>query len=399
MNIAQTALWGVTYYNPLKSSGGYTLFSPIGISYTSGKGETWLVDMEGHIVNRWQFPYQCGLYGYLLPNGHIVYAAQSENVHQKYSLPFSFTGFGTEIIEQDWDGNVVRTIPIPRGSHDFLIMPNGNVMYICYGDEKGILPDELAAKWKGGIPAEGKEKLYGDNIYEVDENGKIVWEWISYEHMDPEIDAICPLEDRQQWHMNTLFRCRDGNILVSPRHLNEFFKMEFPSGKIIARYGRGKIFHQHDCKELDNGNFLVFDNGSHRHNYGPPYSRVVEIDPNTDEEVWEYKAEVPSDFYSSLMAGAQRMPNGNTVICDSCSNSRIFEVTYEGELVWEYIVPLRVKQMEISIDNFNLIFRAPRYPSDYPGFKGKNLDPARFPWENQMYGPAAFKKSFVPRIF
>lgn len=397
MNIARTALTGVTFYNRLKSSGGYTLFCPIGLSYSSGKGEAWLIDMEGNIVNRWQMPYEVGQYGYLLPNGHLVFAGMSENVRLIYSLSFTFTGFGGEIIEQDWEGNLIRTIKVPRQSHDFLIMPNGHVMYICYADEKGILPDELAARWKGGIPAEDKEKIYGDNIYEVDENGKTVWEWISHEHMDPEIDAFCPLEYREHWHINTLFQCQDGNILVSPRHLNEIFKVEYPSGKIIARYGRGKLFHQHDCRELDNGNILVFDNGSHRHNYEPTYSRVVEIDPNTDKIVWEYKAEVPSDFYSPLMGGAQRMPNGNTVICDSC-NARIFEVTYEGELVWEYINPIRVRHVQVEANNYNVIFRAPRYPSDWPGFKGKDLDPARFPWENQMYGTTAFRKSFVPYI-
>jgi hypothetical protein len=398
MNIARTALTGVTYHNPLKTSGGYTLFTPIGVNYSNGKASTWLIDMEGHIVNRWQLPYQPGMHGFLLPNGNLAYSAMAEDVHHVYSLPFSLTGFGGEFIEQDWDGNVVRTIKIPLQSHDFMVLPNNHVMYIAYGDERGILPDELTARWKGGIPEKDEDKIHGDIIYEKDDDGKTVWEWISYEHMDPEIDAICPLEFREQWHLNTVFLCRDGNILSSSRHQNEVFKIEYPSGKIIGRWGRGKIYHQHDPRELDNGNIILFDNGTHRPNYEPVYSRVVEIDPKTDAIVWEYKAPCPSDFFSPFISGAERQPDGNTVICDGCSG-RIFEVTYDGELVWEYINPFRVLHVELEGPNSEHIFRAHRYPSDWPGFKGKNLDPARFPWENRLYGPASFKRDFVPYIF
>ena len=398
MNIARTALTGVTFYNPLKTSGGYTLFSPIGTSYSSNKFDVWLIDMEGHIVNRWQMPFEAGLHGFLLPNGNLIYAAMPEDVHAKYSMPFSFTGFGGQIIEADWDGNVIRTIDCPRQSHDFLVMPNGHILYITYGDENGIVPDELAAKWKGGISEGAKDKIYGDNIYEIDENGKTVWEWISYKHMDPEIDAICPLEFREQWHFNTVFLSRDGNILVSPRHLNEVFKIEYPSGKIIGRWGKGEVFHQHDVREIDNGNLLIFDNGTHRHNDGPEYSRVVEIDPATDKVVWQYKAPYPPDFLSAFMGGAEREPDGNTVICDSVSG-RVFEVTYDCELVWEYILPFRVEHVEHKTHNTNHIFRAHRYPRDFPGFKGKDLDPSRFPWENRLYGPASFRKDFAPVIY
>ncbi len=36
--------------------------------------------------------------------------------------------------------------------------------------------------------------------------------------------------------------------------------------------------------------------------------------------------------------GAQRLANGNTFICESAFG-RLFEVTPEGETVWEYIIP------------------------------------------------------------
>ena len=405
MNVSRTALKGVTFYNPTKADDGYTLFCPVGRStWGDAVSNVWLINMKGYIVHRWRMENIAGIHGILLPNGNLLYPKMTKTAAELGltgigTHPNELGGFGGEIVEVDWDDNVVWRLECPYQNHDFLPLPNGHIMYPTYGDKEEIVPDELAARWKGGLPGtELNGKILSDYIYEKDRDGNTVWKWISHEHLDPEIDAICPSETRSHFHFNSLWLCRDGGILVSPRHLNEVFKIEYPSGKVIARYGRGKIFHQHDARELDNGNILVFDNGSHRHSYEPNYSRAVEMDPNTDEVVWEYKAEQPSDFYSSICSGAERLPNGNTVICES-TTGRFFEVTYEGELVWEYVSPfMSVKQEQVR-QYGNTVFRAHRYPRDYPGLKGKDLDPARFPWENRFFGPAAFKKDFKPCIF
>jgi hypothetical protein len=399
MNVARRALKGVTYHNRTKTSDGYTLLCTYGRSvWSSARTDVWLIDMEGNIVHRWRMNQLPGLHAILLESGNLAYPAETRT-NIEMGLSFEFCGFGGEIVELDWDGNVVWKVETPYQNHDFLVLPNHHVMYPVHADPKGILPDETAARWKGGIPGtEVEGKIYGDNIYEKDENGKTIWEWISYEHLDPEIDTLCPYENRSHWHFNALWICKDGNILVSPRHLNEVLKIEYPSGKVIARYGKGKIFHQHDVRELDNGNILVFDNGTHRHNHRAEYSRVVEIDPNTDEIVWEYKADNPSDFYSPICSGAERLPNGNTIIC-SCNDGRIFEVTYDGELVWEYHSPFIGVKSTLTDMCGNLTFRAHRYPANYSGLRGKDLDPARYPWENRFFGPDAFKKDFTPCIF
>ena len=38
-----------------------------------------------------------------------------------------------------------------------------------------------------------------------------------------------------------------------------------------------------------------------------------------------------------------------------------------------------------------MLFRAHRYPPDYPGLKGKDLNPEKLAWVNRLYGPEAFK--------
>lgn len=391
MSVAKAAMKGVTYYSRLKADNGYTLFNPIGAT------DVLLIDMEGYIVHRWCLTSEPSLHGVLLPNGNLMYAGLTKSMEELH-LPMDFRAIGGEIVEMDWYGNVLWKAEVPYQHHDFLPLPNGHVMYPTHLNPGSDLPDELASRWKGGrLGSEYNGKIWGDEIFEIDRNGNMVWEWKSYEHLDPEIDALSPLEDRTHWHINSLWLCRDGGILVSARSLSEVFKIEYPSGKVIGRYGRGKISTQHDARELDNGNILIFDNGSHRPGYVPGYSRSVEIDPNTDEIVWEYKADPPYGFYSSVMGGNERLPNGNTLICESCSGT-LFEVTGNGELAWEYVCPIVSEKGRAGIRG-NWIFRGHRYSRDYPGLKGKDLDPRRFPWENQMFGPDAFKKDFSPLIF
>jgi len=87
---------------------------------------------------------------------------------------------------------------------------------------------------------------------------------------------------------------------------------------------------------LSNGNILIFENDvrSDRGNY----SRVFELNPKTEKIVWEYKADPPEKFYSGNMGSAQRLPNGNTLITES-TKGHIFEVTRDGEIVWEFYNP------------------------------------------------------------
>ncbi len=390
-SVVKTAQKGITIYNPTKFFRGYNLFTH---SYIK---EAFLMDMEGRFVNWWRLPYISALHGILLPNGNYFYAGKIKT-HQElgYGWTAHWSGIGGIFMEFDWDGNLVWQAEAPCQGHDFTVMPNGHIMYIAF-EPKGVLPDEIAAKVKGGRPGtELNGKIWGDILVEIDRNGNRVWEWIAYEHLDFEIDTLCPLANRSQWpYLNSVWVCRDGNVLLSTRFLNQVTKIDYKTGKVIGRYGKGKIFYQHCARELDNGNILVFDNGTHRHEYKPEYSRSVEIDPKTDEIVWEYKANPPSDFFSAHSSGNERQPNGNTLIIES-DKGRAFEVTPGCEIVWEYVNPRYISGMGTI---GNALWRFHRYSPDYPGLKGKDLDPLRFAWLNRVWGSDAFAKDIKPCIF
>jgi hypothetical protein len=108
----------------------------------------------------------------------------------------------------------------------------------------------------------------------------------------------------------------------------------------------------------------------HRDTHKPP--RLV-----SRQIVWSYQSKSNQGFFSHIGSSAQRLPNGNTLIC-SDTEGHLFEVTDKGELVWEYINPVTkeygtVKVMPDCLPMTNSVFRAYRYGPDDPVLKGKDL--------------------------
>jgi len=127
-------------------------------------------------------------------------------------------------------------------------------------------------------------------------------------------------------------------------------------------YGAGgaedqRLFAQHDARWIPDGSpgagrLMIFNNGAGRPD--GEYSSVIELAPPVDANgqyvrpsggafgperpVWEYAAPNREEFFSSHISGAERLPNGNTLICDG-EQGRIFEVSPDGHTVWDYINP------------------------------------------------------------
>jgi hypothetical protein len=108
--------------------------------------------------------------------------------------------------------------------------------------------------------------------------------------------------------------------------------------EIVWKLGAPPLSGQHAPTPLPNGNILIFDNGPHRLDESFPFSRVIEVNPRTNDIVWKYQEGVPSNFFSPRISNAERLPNGNTLINDGWFG-RFFEVTSTGDVVWEYVNP------------------------------------------------------------
>jgi uncharacterized repeat protein (TIGR01451 family) len=161
------------------------------------------------------------------------------------------------------------------------------------------------------------------------------------------------------------------------------------------------LFSQHDAHWIETGlpgagNILIFNNGNGRPDV--EYSSIVEIIPPVDSQgvysytpgtaygpqthLWEYAADPPDEFFASFISGAQRLPNGNTLVCDG-PIGRFFELDPEENMVWDYVSPITntgpiVQGAEVPPffqGLQNVVFRAKRYAVDYAGFNGRYLTP------------------------
>jgi len=157
-------------------------------------------------------------------------------------------------------------------------------------------------------------------------------------------------------------RFAPNNVIISSREAS-LLAIVARDGSIVWRLGPnflesdalraiGQIIGQHHAHLIPKGlpgagNLMVFDNGG-ASGYGPPSgmaprgtgvfarpsSRVLEIDPVSLKLVWSYTG--GAQFFSTNISGAQRLPNGNTLITEG-AGGRVFEVTSDRQIVWEWM--------------------------------------------------------------
>ena len=342
---------GLIACDPVLAQPGFTLFAPM-----FGTGTVYLVDLLGEPVHHWRMPYPPGLYGYLLDNGHLFYGGKVLQDLDRFEGWHRFKGGAA--LEVDWHGRVLWELRHPDHHHDARRLRNGNVLLLCLRP----LPDAIARRVQGGLPGTEAEggAIYADYLVEMTTSGETVWEWRSWEHLDPATHPITPQDHRAEWtHGNTVAETADGNLLVSFRNISTVILIERPTGKIIWELGSPPLAQQHDPRPLPNGNILVFDNGTHRSDNPATFSRVIEVEPHTSKIVWEYTDQSLFEFFSPYISGAQRLANGNTLICEGV-HGRIFEVTPAREVVWEYVSPYFFDEAGRPGLN-NWVFRAFRY--------------------------------------
>ena len=124
--------------------------------------------------------------------------------------------------------------------------------------------------------------------------------------------------------------CKKGDLLVSVRNMDLICIVDPESEEVIWNWGHETLSRQHHPSILEDNSILVFDNGVSRN-----YSRILQIDPYSKKIVWGYRSDPPSEFFSAIRGGTQRLPNGNTLITES-NKARVFEIDKSGEIVWEF---------------------------------------------------------------
>jgi hypothetical protein len=377
---------GLTFHNPNQSVKGYTLFVP------TRAEDVYLIDMAGQIVKTWRFDdVEPGL-PKLLSNGHLLLsctdkatAARARQLEKDdYSdlelLALRLGGGYNTLREYDFEGNLLWSYSTATMHHDFHLCPNGDIL----APHWEVMPDEAAKKVRGGVKKRGKQSpMFGDNIIRVNRAGEEVERWRLWQMFDPRKDPINPMVSRLEWmHVNSVDLSEEGQLLVSCRHNSRVALIDMAAHEITWKYAEPEISLQHHATFVPGGNIQVFDNSLHKA-LGSATSQILEIDPKSNDIVWRYQPAVPEQFFSGHLGGAQRLPLGNVLVCEGTSG-RLFEVTRKGEIVWEWINPFVFGTPDGR--QFTWIYRAYRYPMDYPGLQGKELNPEAYRGLNVAHG-------------
>lgn len=359
---------GVTEFKEKKTYDGLTFYCSR--DGTAAK----LIDLEGNEVHTWSKSF-----GEAWPTpSHMPNPAESENIIWDLCHLFPngdilavfkasnhFPG-GHGMIKLDVDSNVEWKYGEPV-HHDVEVESNGQILTLIR--ESSPLPESLDGRGNDLAP-----QIFESSLVLLSPDGREL-KRISL------IDAL--LKSEYSWiatawqtgtkpsdpfHFNNVERVPKnfadkvesvdaGDILLSARDLSAFLVLD-PKQERIVWAQTGYWSTQHDPDFVNDGNILFFDNlGLLKRS---EKSRVVEYDPGNYEMLWSYDGSSSKKLFSFVMGEQQPLPNGNVLIAES-REGRILEVTQEGEIVWEYIHPVREPYKgEQWIPSFS--FGVKRYP-------------------------------------
>lgn len=414
------------FYNTEDSYKGYTLFSPLFYNVT------YLIDNDGMLLHSWESDYWPGAMAYLSEDGYLYRSILTEESPR-------FDEFGGGVEKLDWDGNVIWRYMYDsdehRQHHDICVLPSGNVLLLAW-EHKSALEAIAAGRDPQVLDTGG---IWPDHIVEVEPSGSsggnVVWEWHVWDHMVQNFDSTKDnfgsvvgnpgllsinypgYKSSVDWtHLNSAsYNAGFDQIMLSSREFSEIWIIDHSTtteearGHTAGKYGKGGdllyrwgnplsygygseedqyLKQQHDAQWIADGlpgagNILIFNNAN---------LTVDEIVPPVNEHgnyiggapwgpqepLWYYS--ISSRSLCNVMSGAERMPNGNTLI--AYGPSGVFsEVKPDGEIVWSYVNPVTdkgpVKQGEIVKKNppMNQVYKIRRYPLDYPAFLNRDLTP------------------------
>ena len=230
------------------------------------------------------------------------------------------------------NGEVEWEFPLKTNVSDSAVLPNGNIVFTFDSGAREVRRDRTVV-WEYKAPA-GSEVhacqplphdlfLIGESyangksaMHEVDRTGKIV--------------KTIPIDNGSggpHGQFRQVRKTRQGTYLTTQQR---------NGGAALECDGAGKLLHSFPggrfvAIRLDNGNTLIGCGDEHR---------IIEVDPK-DQIVWKIdENELPGNRIG-FAAGIQRLPNGNTVVCNWAGHSKmtnqpqVFEVTPDKRVVWE----------------------------------------------------------------
>ena len=267
-------------------------------SFLATGGETRIVDGAGKVV--WKYPASTRD-GFVLPSGNILLAVSKNETYP-----------GGAVVEVTRDNKVVFEFKGTQSEvNTAQLLPNGNIMLTEAGDKPRVL--------------------------EVDRAGKVVVEF--------------PIQcQTANHHMESRMtrKLANGNYLV-PQLLDKVVREYTRDGKIVWEFKTPDEPNESwpfTAIRLANGNTVI--NCTHG-------NMCIEVDKD-GKIVWQLtNADLPSPLLKDP-CGAQRLPNGNTVITSYGAGTqtvKLLEVTRDKKLAWTFEEPVNGGIHELQILDTN----------------------------------------------
>ena len=279
--------------------------------------------------------------------------------HENNYGPYTFLAGSHElgkVFIMNEDGEIVWDYPA-NSPQDVWMLPNGNILFASLHAVREVTPQKQLV-WEYTVLAPNEiptcQPLPDGNVLvgivgecrliELDRNGKIVHE--------VKLQTTTTRPHQQFRHCR---KTPEGTYLVP--FTDEGVVREYNAkGEVIRNFPRMKM--PVCAVRLPGGNTLITADGT-----VTEYNAVNRI-------VWQLNTafDIP-DFAVGVPAGVQRLPNGNTVVCnwlyepkEGKINAHIFELTTDKRVVWKVVTDKlgSVASCQLLTENLK-----PRNPLDY----------------------------------
>ena len=220
-----------------------------------------------------------------------------------------------------------------RNCNDLWVLPNGNLLFNTgHGAREVNRAKETIFDYQSKSEIYACQRLPDGNTFvgecnagrllTVDPKGQVV----------REIKLLPDGQDGGHGYIRNARVLGNGNYLVA--HYGDQVVKEYdPAGKVVREIPAAG--GPHSVIRLPNGNTVISCGDR------PGGSRVFEVDP-AGQVVWQVQGEEVPGHSFKFIAGVQRRPNGNTVICNWLGHNQfgksphLLEVTPDKKEVWSF---------------------------------------------------------------
>jgi hypothetical protein len=343
----------VTTHEPERSYGGYNL------RVSQDPPGAVLMDMEGNTLHEWTCRLEDAFPGADVPTEPLASGyCSAARLLPDGSVLVIFEGVGLAKLSKA--SRVLWTHS--GGEHGDLAVSEEGAIYV------------LGSKWNRVNWVNQKESILEDYLLVLDERGDVtasfsllnaIWDseysnMIRASHMERDghvlrASALDVLDGSQSDRIPSFTK---GSVLVSLSRIDTIVSVD-PLSESVTWALFGMWLEQVDAALMPDGDVLLLE--------GPDgVSRAIEFDPVTTEIEWEFERGAARSSGTRWSGSCQRLPNGNTLISESALG-RAYEVTPDGEIVWEYASPEGVNPDERALVPFEVIRIGPGFPMDWLG--------------------------------